>query len=223
VVTRGLDGVTAHDVETGEAIVAGAIGFGEWSPAEDALLVVAGQNELQVVRLPGLETVSIAVNTNGVAASFDPTGQLVAVSDRPRRITTVFDATTGEEVLALSGIAETPNVVGFEPVIMTAEGPAVVLEGARSCEGVLVIHPALSGRGQCLIGTNPRWAPDASALAFTRESEIVVFDIAALTEHVMASGVPTGEGGTLARWNDGGTHLLLEWPWGGGGWTDSLP
>lgn len=223
VAATGLDGLTAHDVESGETITLGASGNTEWSPVADELIVIAGADELQVVQVPSLETVSIAVNTNGVAASFDPTGQVVTVSDRPRGITTIFDATTGEELLALSGVAEAVNVVGFEPVIMTDAGLAVAVEGARTCEGILAIHPGLGVRGQCLIGTNPRWAPDASALAFTRGSEVVVFEIEGLTELVVASDVPEAGGGTLARWNDGGTHLLLEWPWGGGGWTDALP
>lgn len=223
VAASGLDGLTAYDTESGEAIVLGASGSTEWSPSEDALLLFASANELQVVRLPDLERVSIEVDTNGVAASFDPTGQVVTVNNRARGITTIFDAVTGEELLALTGLGEEMNVIGFEPVIMTDDGLAVALEGAQTCEGVMVIHPGLGVRGQCLIGATPRWAPDASALAFTRGSEVIVFDIEALTELVVASEVPETEGGTLARWNDGGTHLLLEWPWGGGGWTDSLP
>jgi hypothetical protein len=223
VAAAGIEGLAAHDVETGETIVLGESGSTEWSPAEDALLVIAGRNELQVVRLPGRETISIEVDTGGIAASFDPSGQVVTVSNGARRTTTIFDAATGEELLALSGAAEGINVVGFEPVVMTADGLAIVLEGAPGCEGVLVIHPALGVRGQCLIGSNPRWAPDADAVAFTRGSEVVVFEIETLSELVVASNVPDTNGGTLARWNDDGTHLLLEWPWGGGGWTDSLP
>ena len=115
VATAGLDGLSVHDVESGETITLGEKGWTEWSPAEDALLVIAGPSELQVVSLPDRDIVSIEVNTSGIAASFDPSGQVVTVSNAARRTTTVFDATTGEELLALSGAAEGVNITGFEP------------------------------------------------------------------------------------------------------------
>lgn len=218
----GLQGLAINEVETGQTFLVQANGSTEWSRTEDALIVVTGANELQVLRMPDLETVSLEVSTAGIAFSFDPSGRVVSVSDFARGTTTVFDAVTGEQLMELGGVAEAFNVLGFEPVIMTDAGIAAVLETAPGCDGVQIIHPALGNRGQCLVGTNPRWAPDASAVSVTRGPEIVVFNIETLAELVMASGLPTEGTGTLARWNSRGTQLLLEWPWGGGGWTDSL-
>jgi len=223
VATIGLQGVGIHEVESGQTFLVQANGSTEWSDAEDALILVTSDQELQVLRMPDLETLALDVPTVGITASFDPTGSVVSVSDFARRVTTVFDAVTGEQLLELGGVAETSNVIGFEPIIMTDSGLAAVLEHSPGCDGIQIIHPALGNRGQCLTGTNPRWAPDASAVSVTRGSEIVVFNIETLSELVVASGLPIGGTATLARWNERGTQLLLEWPWGGSGWTDSLP
>jgi hypothetical protein len=198
-------------------------GSTEWSQADDALLIVAGPNELQVMRFPSLETTSIEVPTASISGDFDPSGRVVTVNLLTERVTRVFDATTGEQLVEFGGLSNPSDTVGFEPVIMTDAGLAAVLQFAPGCDGVLVIHPEIIARGQCLVGASPRWAPDASALALSRDGEIIVFEVGTLSERVVASDVPTEGSGTLARWNATGTHLLLEWPWGGGGWTDSLP
>lgn len=223
VATIGLDGTTAHDARTGGAFLVPSVGSTEWSPTEDALLIVAGPSELQLIRFPDLESVTFDVSTTNITGSFDPSGRVVTVSSLSEGVTRVFDTTTGEEIAEFGGLAEPFDTIGFEPVIMTDAGLATTLQNAPGCDGVLVIHPELIARGQCLEGANPRWAPDASSLALTRGAEIIVVQINTLTEHIAASGVPTEGSGTLARWNSTGTHLLLEWPWGGGGWTDSLP
>ena len=223
VATVGLDGLTLHEIETGGTFIVPVAGSTEWSPIEDALLLVAGASELQVLRMPDLDIVSIEVSTNGVTASFDPSGRIVAVSDAARGLTTIFDAVTGEQLMELGGVAEAFAVLGFDPVVMTDAGVAAILENSPGCGGVLIVHPALGNRGQCINGTNPRWSPDGSAVSYTRGSEIIVIKMDTLAELTVASEVPTGGTGTLARWNASGSHLLLEWPWGGGGWTDALP
>jgi hypothetical protein len=223
VATLGLDGLIAHEVETGTDYLVPATGATEWSPTEDALLAVAGANELQIIRFPELEAVSLEVPTTGITASFDPSGQVVAVSDAGRGVTTVFDAFTGEELMEHGGVAEPYTILGFEPVLMTDAGVVAVLMAARGCDGTLVVHPDLGPRGQCLLGINARLSPDGDAVAFTRGGEIRVFDVAAVSEQVVASDLPTEASMSLARWNAGGTHLLIEWPWGGDGWSDSLP
>ena len=219
----GLEGLTVTDVRTGGAFLVPVNGSTEWSPTEDALIVISGPNELQILRLPNLESTSLLVSIEGITASFDPSGRVVTVSDGTKGITTVFDSTTGERLVEWDGVAEFANNRGFEPVIMTDAGLAAVLEGAPSCDGFLVIHPAVATSGQCVDGEHPRWAPDASALTFTRGDEIVLLEMEPFAERVIASGLPTSDGGTLARWNEAGTHLLLEWPWGGAAWTDGLP
>ncbi len=223
VATIGLDGLTVNDIRGGGAFLVPVNGSTEWSPTEDALIVVAGATELQILRLPNMAATSLAVSVEGVAASFDPSGRVVTVSDPIKGITTVFDAATGERLVEWGGVAEPFNIMGFEPVQMTDAGLAAILQGALDCDGFLVIHPAGAPRGQCVDGANPRWSPDVSSVAFTRGDEIVLLEIEPLTERVVATGLPTTDGGTLARWNAGGTHLLLEWPWGGGGWSDRLP
>jgi len=223
IATVGLDGTIAHDTRTGEKFLGPSVGSTEWSPTEDALLIVAGPNELQLIQFPELDAVSFDVSTTNITSSFDPSGRVVTVSFLSKGLTRVFDATTGEQLVEFGGLVEPFDMIGFEPVIMTDAGLAAVIQNAPGCGGVLVIHPELIARGQCLQGTNPRWAPDASALSLTRDTEIIVVQMATLTEHIAASSVPTEGTGTLARWNSTGTHLLLEWPWGGGSWTDSLP
>ena len=45
---------------------------------------------------------------------------------------------------------------GFEPVMMTAERLAAVLEQAPGCSGFLMIHPSVTAAGKCVDGRNPR-------------------------------------------------------------------
>ncbi|MDA0353625.1 MAG: hypothetical protein O3A10_15675 [Chloroflexi bacterium] len=223
VATSGLDGVIAHDVRSGGAYQVPLSGSTEWSPTADKLLLVDGANTLRIVQFPGLEMTSITVPTANITASFDPSGRVVAVSDANRGVTTIFDAASGVQLQELFGVAEGFVILGFEPVVMTDAGLAALLTGAPTCGGTRVIHPALGDAGACLEGSSARWSPNAGSVSYTRGSEVLVYDVESRAERVVASGLPTDEGGTLARWNASGTHLLLEWPWGGGGWTDSLP
>jgi hypothetical protein len=223
VATLGLDGLVAHEVATGQNYEIKSNGSTEWSPTADALLVAVGPQELDVVQIPSLERVALTVNTSGVTASFDPTGRVVAVTDVNAKTTSVFDAATGEELTVLGGMAEPSVNFGFEPVVMTDEGVAALLTEAPGCGGTLVEHPALGVRGQCLNGVNARWSPGATAVAYSRGDVVAVFDVASGSEQVVASALPLGATATLARWSEDGTHLLLEAPWGGSGWTDALP
>jgi hypothetical protein len=223
VATIGLDGLTLNDIRGGGSFLVPANGSTEWSRTEDALILVTSANQLQILRLPNLETTVLQVEVEGITASFDPSGRVVTVSDATDGITIVFDANSGDRIAEWHSVAEIANNLGFEPVIMTDDGLAAVLESASDCVGFLIIHPPLDGAGQCVAGRNPRWSPDTAAVSFTRGSDVIVLDIATLTQRTVASDLPTTLGGTLARWNDDGTHLLLEWPWGGASWTDSLP
>jgi hypothetical protein len=219
----GTAGLIAHDVEGGAAIAVGANGWTEWSPAEDALLIAAGPNEFRIVRVPDLDTTSLDIETGGATVSFDASGAVVVVSDRSRRSTVVFDAATGERIEAWGGVAERVRTIGFEPVIRTDAGLAAVLEEGLGCDGFVVHHPALTLRGQCVDGRNPRWSPDGSTIAFVRRDQLLTLEVATEIERVLITGLPAEAGGTLARWNRAGTHLLLKWPWGGPGWSETVP
>jgi hypothetical protein len=222
IATIGLEGMILHDIHGGGAILVTANGSTEWSPTEDSLLIVTPENGLQIFRTIDLSTTSIDVDVNGISASFDPTGRVVTVSNGLKSITTIFDAQTGEQIVEWRGVAEAQNNLGYEPVTMTDDGPTALVQSTPDCATFLVIHPLLDGAGECIDGHSARWSPDASAISFTRGSNIIVLDIATLTERTVATDVPTTLGGTLARWNEAGTHLLLEWPWGGAAWADTL-
>ena len=219
----GFGGLTVHDVATRGEFQIPTLGWTEWSPTEDALVMVAGIDAMQVLRFPSLEGTRLEIATADASASFDPTGQVVAVSNFRSGQTVIFDATSGEEIATWAGVAEAIRREGFEPVVMTDEGLAAVLEQAPGCTGFLVIHPSVTAAGECVDGRNPRWSPDASALAYLAGDEVIIRSVVTGEQRVVASGVPTEGTGTLARWNEGGTHLLIAWPWGAGGWSDTLP
>ena len=223
IATIDLDGVTLHNVPGPDSLNIPNNGSNEWSPTEDVLLMMTNNNFLEILRLPNLETTSITTMAMTSSAQFDPSGRTVTINDSIGNVTTVFDSSSGQLLAEWEGIAERINIAGFAPVIMTSTGLAAILEGSPHCNGFLIIHPKHANDDVCVNGQNPRWAPDAEAIAFTKDGDIIILDMTSLNQRTVMSDLPTAFGGTLARWNKTGTHLLVEWPWGGENWTDNLP
>lgn len=222
IATIDLDGVTLHNVPGPDSLNIPNNASNEWSPTEDALLMMTSDNVLKILRLPNLETNSITTMAMTSSAQFDPSGRTVTINDSVENITTVFDSSSGELLAEWEGIAERISIAGFAPVIMTSTGLAAIIESSPHCNGFLLIHPR-HANDVCVNGQNPRWAPDAEAIAFTKDGNLIILEMASLNQRILMSDLPTAFGGTLARWNKTGTHLLVEWPWGGETWTDSLP
>lgn len=223
IATVDLDGITLHDVPGPDSFNIPNSVSNEWSPIEDALLMTTNSNLLEILRLPDLETTSIATMSTTSSAQFDPSGRTVTINDSTGNSTTVFDSSSGELVAEWEGIAEHINIVGFAPVIMTPAGLAAIIKHSPYCNGFLLIHPTHIGDDVCVNGQNLRWSHDAKSIAFTNNGDLIILDVASLDQRTIMSDLPIAFGGTLARWNKNSTHLLIEWPWGGENWTDNLP
>ncbi len=220
----GLDGLVVHDTLTGEATVLSAGGLPWWSPIEDALIVVTEEDTAEVVRFPtGRRTVIERALPSG-SGVFDRSGRYVYWWDGDGGgRTLVFNASNGVLIAEWAPGATSDIFFGVHPIVGGRGAPAAALDGgAPDCAGIEVHHPALASDGLCVDGHSPRWAPDAASFAYTRGSEILIFDVESAQSRVIASGAVAGGrfDGALARWNAAGTHLLIQWPWRGIGWSE---
>ena len=150
-------------------------------------------------------------------AAFDESGTLAYnVTENPVA-TVIFDPSDGSELARWPGEPrDRPLVRGVRNV---DSQPAALLEHDPACAGTTVHHPALVSP-RCLEGAAAAaWSPDATQIAYARVNgdlgdqrwDIVLHDLATGRETVLGTRTSRFEP-PMSRWNDLGTHLLIQWP-----------
>ena len=150
-------------------------------------------------------------------AAFDETGTLAYYVIENPVATIIFDLSDGSELARWPGEPrDWPLIRGVRNV---DSQPAALLEYDPACAGTTVHHPAFVNPG-CLGGAAAAaWSPDATQIAYARVNgdlgdqrwDIVLQDIATGRETVLGTRTSRFEP-PMSRWNDLGTHLLIQWP-----------
>jgi hypothetical protein len=231
VATAGLDGLLVHDAVDGTTTRLGAAGSTRWAPAKEQLVVETDGGGLEIVTmLPEFQRLPLETEGGRLVGRFGLWGGVVAVRSflDPERfeepIVRVYEEGSGRLLARWEGGVDTRT----DQFIRYADGLAgVVLGPVDGCETFRYYSPLAAEEGRCLDGYNPRLPSDGRQIAYfggpvDGEVTLVVYDVAADEERALGT-IEVGGELPVARWNEAGTHLLVQRSWDGIGFSDELP
>jgi hypothetical protein len=211
------DGVTfISDMQTGitRELFAGRTEIDakpDWSPAEDHLLVYL-KDGTAVLYDPATDATT-PVPALMSSLSFDPSGRYLyapALGDSAVDGTTVYDVAAAQVVATLPGQAKIQAFFGLNrPLVGTDDGFVAAFQNAGDCEGVAVYQDGTLAA--CVPGLGPEISPDASRVALTDGSDLLLLDVATGRTSTLATGIESGQPARLV-WSQDGNKLLVLWP-----------